>query len=161
MPEFRTTRRLPHSAENMFALVADVERYPEFVPFCEGLVVRRRQQDGDREVLVADMAVGYKLIRERFTSSVTLDRRLLQIRADYLEGPFRAMDNSWTFKALSPDASEVSFAIRYEFRSRALALLVGAMFDRVFRAFADAFAARAEQVYGRRSALSEINSRTS
>lgn len=161
MPEFRTARRLPHSAESMFELVADVERYPEFVPFCESLVVRRRKHEGEREVLVADMGVGYKLIRERFTSKVTLDRRSLQIRADYLEGPFRALENVWTFTPIAQAQSEISFSIRYEFRSRALAILMGVMFDRVFRAFADAFAARADQIYGRRPAApGQSNART-
>ena len=148
MPAFRTTRRLAHSAEAMFDLVADVDRYPEFVPFCETLVVRGRRKQGDREVLVADMSVGYKLLRESFTSKVTLDRQALEIRADYLDGPFRALENSWSFKPLPDGGSEISFCIEYEFRSRTLALLMGAMFDRVFRTFAGAFEARADQIYG-------------
>lgn len=133
----------------MFDLVADVDRYPEFVPFCEALEVRGRRMEGDREVLVADMTVGYKLIRETFTSKVTLDRQALEIRADYLDGPFRALEDSWTFKPLPDGGSEISFCIEYEFRSRTLALLMGAMFDRVFRTFAGAFEARADQIYGR------------
>ena len=78
MPEFRTTRRVAHSAEEMFDLVADVERYPEFVPFCERLTVRGRKSEGGREMLVADMTIGYKLVRETFTSKVTLDREALE-----------------------------------------------------------------------------------
>jgi coenzyme Q-binding protein COQ10 len=152
MPEFRTTRWVAHSAERMFDLVADVERYPEFVPFCEMLQVRGRRRDGEREVLVADMSIGYKLVRETFTSKVTLDRPALEIRADYLDGPFRALENSWTFKPLPDGDSEISFCIQYEFRSRALAVLMGAMFDRVFRTFADAFEKRADQIYGRSEA---------
>lgn len=149
MPAFRTTRRLAHSAEAMFDLVADVDRYPEFVPFCESLEVRGRRREGDREVLVADMSVGYKLLRESFTSKVTLDRQVLEIRADYLDGPFRALENSWTFKPLPEGGCEISFCIEYEFRSRTLALLMGAMFDRVFRTFAGAFEARANEIYGK------------
>ena len=152
MPEFRTNRRLAHSAERMFDLVADVERYPEFVPFCEMLQVRGRRKDGEREVLVADMSVGYKLVRETFTSKVTLDRPALEIRADYLDGPFRALENSWHFVPLPDGGSEISFCIQYEFRSRTLAVLMGAMFDRVFRTFADAFQARADQIYGKAEA---------
>jgi coenzyme Q-binding protein COQ10 len=152
MPEFRTTRRIAHSAEQMFALVAEVERYPEFVPFCERLDVRGRRKEGEKEVLVVDMSVGYKLVRESFTSKVTLDRPALEVRADYLDGPFRALENSWTFEPLPDGGCEVSFCIRYEFKSRALALLMGAMFDRVFRTFADAFEKRADQVYGKRAA---------
>jgi coenzyme Q-binding protein COQ10 len=151
MPEFRTTRRVGHSAEDMFKLVADVERYPEFVPFCERLTVRGRLTEGERETLVADMAIGYRMVRETFTSKVIIDRKLLKIRADYLDGPFRTMENSWTFRPLDGGGSEISFAIAYEFKSRALALLMGAVFDRVFRAFAGAFEKRAEQIYGKPS----------
>jgi coenzyme Q-binding protein COQ10 len=132
----------------MFDLVADVERYPEFVPFCELLAVRGRRREGETDVLVADMTVGYKLLRETFTSKVTIDRSQLSIRADYLDGPFRALENSWTFKAIPGVGTEISFSIQYEFRSRTLALVMGAMFDRVFRTFAGAFEARADQIYG-------------
>ena len=155
MPQFRTTRRLAHSAEDMFDLVADVERYPEFVPFCEQLTVRGRRREGEREILVAEMAVGYRLLRERFTSEVILDRQALRIRADYLDGPFRALENSWEFRPQPGGGCEISFSIAYEFRSRTLALVMGALFDRVFRTFADAFAARADQVYGRQRRASE------
>jgi coenzyme Q-binding protein COQ10 len=149
MPEFRTTRRLKHSAEKMLDLVADVERYPEFVPFCESLTVRGRRREAEKEVLVADMTVGYKLLRETFTSKVTIDRPDLSIRADYLDGPFRALENSWDFKPLPHGGSDISFAIRYEFRSRTLALVMGAMFERVFRTFAGAFEARADEIHGK------------
>ena len=133
----------------MFDLVAEVERYPEFVPFCEMLQVRGRRKEGEREVLVADMRVGYKLLRETFTSKVTLDKPALEIRADYLDGPFRALENSWEFKPMPDGGSQITFRIEYEFRSRALAVLMGAMFERVFRTFAGAFEARADAVYGR------------
>jgi coenzyme Q-binding protein COQ10 len=149
MPEFRTTRRVTHSAEEMYALVADVERYPEFVPFCERLDVRGRRKEGEREVLVADMTIGYKLVRETFTSKVTLDREALEIRADYLDGPFRTMENSWSFRPLPQGGSEINFCIQYEFRSRTLAMLMGAVFDRVFRTFAHAFEVRADHIYGK------------
>jgi coenzyme Q-binding protein COQ10 len=152
MPQFSTTRRVGHSAKEMFGLVADVERYPEFVPFCERLTVRKRQSDGARDVVVADMTIGYKLVRETFTSKVTLDREALEIRADYIDGPFRFMENAWTFRELQGGGSEISFHIAYEFKSRALALLMGAVFDRVFRAFAHAFETRADKVYGKQSA---------
>lgn len=150
MPQFSTTRRVSHSAKEMFDLVADVERYPEFVPFCERLTVRGRKTECGRAVLVADMSIGYKLVRETFTSKVTLDREALEIRADYLDGPFRFMENSWHFRPLDAGGSEISFEIAYEFKSRALGLLMGAVFDRVFRAFAHAFEIRADKVYGKR-----------
>lgn len=152
MPEFRTTRRLAHSAEDMFALVADVERYPEFVPFCERLEVRGRRREEERDILVVDMSVGYKLIRETFTSKVTLDRPALEVRADYLDGPFRTMENAWNFTQLSEGGCEIGFRIAYEFKSRTLAAVMGAMFDRVFRTFAASFEKRADQIYGKKPA---------
>jgi coenzyme Q-binding protein COQ10 len=148
MPHFETRRKVPHSAEQMFDLVADVERYPEFVPFCERLEVRARRREGEREVLIASMAVGYKLLRESFTSKVTLERPALTIRADYLDGPFRTMENRWAFTPRDAQRSEIFFCIHYEFRSRTLDALMGRMFDRVFRHFAHAFEARADAVYG-------------
>ena len=148
MPEFRTTRRVAHSPEKMFDLVADVERYPEFVPFCERLTVRRRQREGGREIAVADMTIGYKLVRETFTSKVTFDRQALEIQADYLDGPFRSMENRWTFRPLPDGGSEIRFLIAYEFRSRTLAILMGALFDRAFRMFVHAFEMRADKLFG-------------
>ena len=142
-----------HSAADMFDLVADVERYPEFVPLCRGLTVRRRTKEGEGvEVVIADMTVAYKLVRETFRSKVTLDRPNLRILVEYLEGPFSRMQNRWTFEPTGDNACEVEFFIDYEFRSRALGLLMGAMFDAAFRRFAIAFERRADQIYARRTA---------
>jgi len=151
MPQFRTVRPVPHSPQAMFDLVADVERYPEFVPFCERLEVRGRRSEGDCDVLVVDMTVGYKLLRETFTSKVTIDRAALEIRADYLDGPFRALENVWSFRSLPDGGTEIEFCIVYEFRSRTLGMLMGTMFERVFRTFAHAFETRADIVYGARA----------
>jgi len=152
MPQFSTKRRVPHSATDMFDLVADVEHYPEFVPLCRALHVRARQRDGEgREVIVAAMTVAYKLVRETFISRVTLDRDKLEILVEYLEGPFRKMNNRWSFHPLAERACEVEFFIAYEFRSRTLGLLMGAMFEAAFRRFSAAFERRADEVYGRQS----------
>lgn len=133
----------------MFNLVADVEHYPEFVPLCRSLRVRNRAQDTQgREVIVADMTVAYKLVRETFTSRVTLDRPKLEILVEYLEGPFQKMNNRWSFRPVGDDSCEVEFFISYEFRSRALGLLMGAMFEAAFRRFSAAFERRADEVYG-------------
>ncbi|MFG1349243.1 type II toxin-antitoxin system RatA family toxin [Xanthobacter autotrophicus] len=149
MPSFTNARRVRHGARDMFDLVADVERYPEFVPLCQSLRIKRRMKsDEGVEILVADMTVAYKLIRETFTSRVTLDRPRLTIHVEYLDGPFSRLDNRWEFVGRGEDASEVKFFISYEFRSRTLAMLMGAMFEAAFRRFADAFEARADQVYG-------------
>jgi len=151
MPQFSTKRRVRHSAADMFDLVADVERYPEFVPLCRSMRVRKRARDGEgRDVIVADMTVAYKFVRESFTSRVTLDRSKLEILVEYLEGPFQKMNNRWSFRPTGESACEVEFFITYEFRSRMLAVLMGAMFDAAFRRFAAAFERRADEVYGSR-----------
>jgi coenzyme Q-binding protein COQ10 len=153
MPQFSTKRSVRHSATDMFELVADVESYPEFVPLCRDLKVRQRSAAGEGiEVVVADMTVSFKLVRETFRSRVTLDRRSLQILVEYLQGPFSHMQNRWTFRAAGEGACDVEFFIDYEFRSRTLGMLMGAMFDAAFRRFSAAFEARADQVYGRKTA---------
>lgn len=149
MPKFDTTRRVPHSPEQMFALVADVEKYPLFLPMCEALTVRSRKERDGVTVLVADMSVGYKAIRETFTSQVVLRPEDLTIEAKYIDGPFKYLRNEWTFHAAPGGGCDVGFAIDYEFKSRMLGALMGAVFDRAFRAFSSAFEARADQIYGR------------
>lgn len=153
MPSFRTVRKVSHSPARMFDLVADVERYPEFLPFCKSLVVKRRaNSDEGIETIVADMSVGYRGISERFTSRVTLDRPRMRILVEYVDGPFSFLENRWTFSpdtARGSDGCAVEFYITYEFRSRMLQMVAGAVFDRIFRMFAEAFEARADVVHGR------------
>ena len=154
MPKFETRRRVPYTARQMYDLVADVERYPEFLPLCEALKVRTRtpRPDGG-EVLIAAMEVGYGAIRERFTSRVTLDPTPLRILSSYVDGPFRHMDNRWTFidvpstNGAKSTGSDVVFYIDYEFKSVILKVLMGNMFDIAFRKFTDAFEKRAKAVY--------------
>jgi len=152
MPELSTTRRVQHAAAEMFDLVADVEHYPEFVPLCQSLRVRERSKRDGKDVTVADMTVAYKLIRQTFTSRVTLDRPNLQILVEYLEGPFRRLNNTWKFRPVETRVCDVEFFIAYEFQSRTLGMLMGATFDTAFRRFAGAFERRADQVYGTRAA---------
>jgi coenzyme Q-binding protein COQ10 len=148
MPQFADKRRVRHTAADMFDLVADVERYPEFVPLCRELKVRQRTKREDGvEVIVADMTVAYKLIHETFSSRVTLDRPNLQILVEYLKGPFSHMDNRWTFRPTGERTCEVEFFISYEFRSALLGMLMGAMFDVAFRRFTAAFEQRADRIY--------------
>ena len=151
MPLFRDERRVRHNAAEMFDLVADVERYPEFVPLCKALKVRSRKSETEgRETLVANMTVGYKLIRETFTSRVMLDKPRLKVVVRYVDGPFSRLENVWTFKdEAESESSRVGFLIDYEFRSRTLGALMGSMFDAAFRKFAAAFEQRADAVYGR------------
>src|SRR5438105_8915795 len=134
MPQFSTSRTVRHAAANMFDLVADVERYPEFVPLCRSLKVRKRIAEPEGvEILIADMTVAYKLVRESFVSRVTLDRPNLQILVEYLEGPFSQLENRWAFHPIDESSCRVEFFISYEFRSRMLGLLMGSMFEIAFR----------------------------
>jgi coenzyme Q-binding protein COQ10 len=150
MPQFRTKRHVRHSASNMFDLVADMERYPEFVPLCQSMRVRKRATGGEGiETVRADMTVAYKVVRETFTSRVTLDRPNLQIQVEYLSGPFSRMENRWDFHPVGEQLCDVEFFISYEFKSRVFAMLMGAMFEAAFRRFSDAFERRADKVYGR------------
>ena len=148
MPSFETRRTVPFTPTEMFDLVADVERYPEFLPLCEGLRVLSYDGDGDQRSLVAAMDVGYKGIRETFTSRVQLDRAVPSVRTDLVQGPFNRLVNKWGFIP-TPGGCEVTFFIDYEFKSRILGVMMGSMFDRAFRMFSEAFEKRADAVYGR------------
>ncbi len=150
MPSFETTRRVPHTPEQMFDLVADVEQYPRFFPLCEAMRVKTRERRcDDVELLVAAMDIGYRAIRETVTTRVTLDRASLSVHVDFIDGPFRLLDNRWRFVAAPGGGTEVRFYIAYEFKSLMLQMLVGALFDQAFRRCVGAFEARALEVYGR------------
>jgi coenzyme Q-binding protein COQ10 len=152
MPRFSSKRRVAHRADEMFDLVADVERYPEFVPLCHALKIRQRKQNPDgTETIVADMTVSFKLVKETFTSEVTLDRASRNINVRYLRGPFSSLENRWTFEPRGEEACDVGFFIAYEFKSRVLAMLMGTMFDAAFAKFSMAFEKRADVVYGKKT----------
>jgi coenzyme Q-binding protein COQ10 len=148
MPKYNTVRRVHHAPAEMFALVADVERYPEFLPMCEALTVRSRREGEGVTVLTVDMTVGYKALRETFTSQVTLRPGQNRIDVKYLDGPFRYLENRWDFVETAEGGAEIRFFIDYEFRSRILGAVMGSMFDRAFRMFAEAFERRADAIYG-------------
>ncbi|BAS00414.1 putative oligoketide cyclase/lipid transport protein [Blastochloris viridis] len=134
----------------MFKLVADCESYPQFLPWCQSCRIRRRMPGPEGiETIVADMTVGYKAIRETFTTRARFDAPHMRILVEYLDGPFRHLENTWHFKAVDDKTTDIQFFITYEFRNRALSLLMGAMFDAAFRKFAEAFEHRADQLYGR------------
>jgi coenzyme Q-binding protein COQ10 len=155
MPRFSSKRQVQHTAAQMFDLVADMERYPEFVPLCQSLKTRQRKVNADgTETVLADMTVSFKLVKETFTTRVTLDRANLKILVEYLRGPFSSLENRWTFELKSDTACDVGFFIAYEFKSRVLATLMGSMFDAAFARFSAAFEKRADKIYGKRPAVS-------
>jgi coenzyme Q-binding protein COQ10 len=150
MPQHQTRKRVQHSAQDMFALVADVEKYPRFVPLCEALKVKKREERDGKKIILADMTVAYSVFRDTFTSRVTMDETELTITVDYITGPFSSLVNRWKFLAVTPTSCEVEFFIAWEMKSRTLSLVVGTVFERAFLKFADAFEARADFVYNRR-----------
>jgi coenzyme Q-binding protein COQ10 len=143
MPALHEVRRLPYSAEQMFDLVADVDRYPEFLPW---VMATRVRSDSESE-MTADMLVGFSAIREKFTSRVE-KRRPEEIRVHYVDGPLRDLDNRWLFKALDDSACEIAFSVEFTFRNALFEKLAGQYFDRAFRKMVAAFETRAAALYG-------------
>jgi len=143
MPGIRETRRLRYSAEQMFDLVADVGRYGEFLPWVVGT---RIKSDSETE-MVAELLVGFKVLREKFTSRVIKDRPN-RIEVIYLDGPMRDLDNVWHFRPLEDGGCEIDFSVRFTFRNRIFEALAGQYFDRAFRRMVTAFEARADELYG-------------
>jgi coenzyme Q-binding protein COQ10 len=127
----------------MFEVVADVERYPEFLPWCTGLRVLRREQQGAREIVLAEMSVGFRTLRERYTSRVSIDRSAGRIDAAQTEGVFRTLDTHWRFSS-DPRGTKVDFAIDFEFRSRVLGAVANAALGPVLMRMSHAFEARAK-----------------
>jgi coenzyme Q-binding protein COQ10 len=146
MPTHAEKCVVPYSREQMFDLVADVERYPDFLPWCVACRIRRRERHG---VFVADLVIGFKMIRERFTSRVTLDRpRRIDVRYD--EGPFRYLTNHWVFEANPDGTCTIDFYIDFEFRSKTLQKLIGKLFNEAVLRMVNAFLKRADALYGHR-----------
>jgi len=147
MPKFEKRHTVNHKAQDMYALVADIEKYPEFVPMCEALTIKETRERGGKTLILADMTVGYKAIRETFTSQVLLKPDDLAIEAKYIDGPFKHLDNRWNFIEGEGGFSDVNFYIDYAFKNPALGLLMGSMFERAFAKFTSAFEARADEIY--------------
>lgn len=142
MPAIHEVRRLPYGAEQMFDLVADVARYGEFLPW----VIATRVKSDDGTQLVADMLVGFKSLREKFTSRVE-KRRPDEIRVHYVDGPLRDLDNRWLFRTLGDGKCEIEFSVDFTFRNRLFEKLAGQYFDRAFRKMVSAFEERAGVLY--------------
>jgi len=150
MPTHSETRRLPYSPEQMYDLVADVARYPQFIPWISASRVRSVTPEGDHTVMLADLVIGFKMFRERFLSRVTLwdaDRR---IDTEYVDGPFKHMISKWEF-APDPDGGagcEVRFAVDFEFKNKILQGAAGLFFHEAMQRIVRAFETRAEALYG-------------
>ena len=149
MPQFATSRYVAHSADEMFRLVADMERYPEFLPFCQRNAIRSHQSRDGVELLTTEMTVAHLMFRESFRSVITLDQANGRIFVTAADGPLRRLDGRWTFRDCGADRCEVGFSVSYEFSSRMLALVMGPVLGAAFSSFVQAFERRADALYGR------------
>lgn len=154
MPAHEQIRDVPYAADDMFALVAGIDRYPEFLPWCSGARIRRRDREGKNEVLLADLIVSYKVFREQFTSRVTLEKSARKIDVAYVQGPFKYLHNRWFFEALPQGGTRIHFFIDFEFRSATLQKMIGAVFSRAFAKMMQAFIDRADALHGGKSPAS-------
>ena len=143
MPRHSETRYLPYTPEQLFDLVADVQRYDEFLPW---VVAVRVRSSSERET-IADLVVGFNAFKERFTSKVVKDRPQ-RICVDYIEGPLKFLHNKWAFDRAADGGTNVAFAVDFAFKSRLFESLAGAMFDRALRKMTSAFEQRAAALYG-------------
>ena len=147
MPRHSDTRVLPYSAQQMYDLVADVVRYPEFLPWCAAARVRSVTPQGDHQVMEADLVISFKVFRERFGSRVTLWPDDLKIDTEYLDGPFRYLKSNWSFKDLD-GGCEVSFWVEFEFKNAILQKVIGVVFNEAMQRIVRAFEDRARSLYG-------------
>jgi len=143
MPRHSETRHLPYTPEQLFSLVADVERYSEFLPW----VVAVRIRSASEKEIIADLVVGFSAFKERFTSRVSLDKPH-RIHVDYIEGPLKYLRNEWRFDPAPDGGTNLYFSVDFAFRSRIFQALAGEMFDRALRRMTDAFERRAAALYG-------------
>ncbi len=141
------TRHLPYTADQMYALVADVARYPEFLPWCAAARVRSVTPKGDHEVMEADLVISFKVFRERFGSRVVLWPEQRKIDTAYIDGPFKHMNSEWNFRD-ADGGCEVDFHVDFEFRNAILQRVVGVVFNEAMRRIVRAFENRAKQLYG-------------
>lgn len=141
---YREARIVPYPADLMYRVVADVERYPEFLPWVLGLRVKSRQEN----IVIAEMMVGYKAFREKYTSRILLDPAALTVDVTQTQGPFRKLENHWRFTPVGPSSCEVQFMIDFEFRNRLLGAVAGASFEKALIRMSEAFEARAAALSG-------------
>lgn len=149
MPKHAEKRRLPYSAAQMYDLVADVERYPEFLPWNSAARIRSRTTAADgSEVIDADLVISFKVFRERFGSRVTLWPEAKRIDTEYLDGPFRYLRSDWGFRDLPEGGCEVDFNVDFEFRNPILQGVIGVVFGEAMNRVVRAFENRAKALYG-------------
>lgn len=148
MPTHAEKRKLPFTPEQMFNLVADVEKYPQFLPWCVATRIKSRFEDGRANGVIADMVIGYKMFRERFTSVARFDRAAMRIDVEYREGPFRFLNNHWVFEPDGKSGCAIDFYVDFEFRSQLLEKAITVVFNEAVQRMVSAFEKRAQALYG-------------
>ena len=147
MPTHSETRPLPYTAQQMYNLVADVEKYPEFLPWCAASRIRRTYAAGGGEVMEVDLVISFKVFRERFGSRVTLFDAQKRIDTEYLDGPFKYMRSDWQFED-TDEGCNVSFHVDFEFKSAVLQGIIGIVFYEAMHRVVRAYEHRAADLYG-------------
>lgn len=147
MPTHAETRKLPYTAQQMYDLVADVGKYPQFLPWTAAARIRSNEDRGDHRVMDADLVISFKVFRERFTSRVILWPEQRKIDTEYLDGPFRHMRSNWAFQD-APGGCEVRFFVDFEFKNAILQKIIGVVFNEAMQRVVRAFEARAAELYG-------------
>tara|TARA_R110002049_G_scaffold141166_2_gene302712 strand:- start:262 stop:705 length:444 start_codon:yes stop_codon:yes gene_type:complete len=147
MPTHSETRTLPYSAQQMYDLVADVARYPEFLPWTAAARIKSLEDQGDHRVMDADLVISFKVFRERFTSRVVLWPEAMKIDTEYLDGPFKYMKSNWAFADVE-GGCEVQFFVDFEFRNAILQKIIGVVFNEAMQRVVKAFEKRAQALYG-------------
>jgi len=143
MPTHAEQRVLPYTPEQLYVLVAGVENYPEFLPWCVGARIKERTDT----LILADLVIGFKMFRERFTSRVTLDPATPRVDVEYMDGPFKYLNNHWIFNP-HPDGCEIDFFVDFEFKSIILQKTIGVLFNEAVQRMIAAFEHRADALYG-------------
>jgi coenzyme Q-binding protein COQ10 len=145
MPTYAERRHLPYRADQLYSVVADVERYPQFLPWCVAARVRERKDN----IELSDLVIGFKMLREKFTSRVTLGEGRIDVV--YIEGPFKYLTNHWIFEQQGDGGCIIDFYIDFEFRSKMLQAVMGTLFNEAVKMMIGAFERRARQIYGDKS----------
>lgn len=150
MPTHAEKRTMPHTAEQMYDLIADVAAYPQFLPWCTAARINNTKlaEDGTSTIIDADLVISFKLFREKFASRVTLNPKASHIDVEYLDGPFRYLNNHWQFNALDDGTCEVDFFVDFEFKSPMLQAVIGMVFNEAMQRIVRAFEKRADELYG-------------
>ncbi|QDY69044.1 type II toxin-antitoxin system RatA family toxin [Qingshengfaniella alkalisoli] len=148
MPRHAEKKQLPYKAQDMYDLVADVESYPGFLPWCAAARIRAREDKGDHELVTADLVISFKVFRERFGSRVELHPDQNFIDTEYLDGPFRYLKSRWKFEDLPDGGCEIDFFVDFEFKNRMLQGVIGVVFNEAMHRIVRAFESRAKELYG-------------